>query len=202
MKKSIIILGLLFFTFIAKAQENEKHEFRVGYSDATFLIMGTGLSDAFGDAIVSGIYGAKIDNAEDSTLGMFEIGYRNRITERLKIGVDVSYLRTDKSFETKLPNSGGIEHNKRRAQYFLVLPTIEFSYVRTSFINFYGSAAAGIIMMQTKEIDNTNAYTDNATAFGFQVNPVGLRVGKKLGAFAELGYGYKGIIVAGISYKL
>ncbi|MDZ7738042.1 MAG: hypothetical protein U5K32_03030 [Bacteroidales bacterium] len=33
----------------------------------------------------------------------------------------------------------------------------------------------------------------------FQVSPLGFRLGKQIGAFAEIGFGYKGILNAGIS---
>ncbi len=44
--------------------------------------------------------------------------------------------------------------------------------------------------------------TTRNTIMKGQYTPVGIRLGGRLGGFAELGYGYKGIINAGISYKL
>jgi hypothetical protein len=39
------------------------------------------------------------------------------------------------------------------------------------------------------------------TNFSFQATALGFRVGKKLAAFAELGFGYKGIAQIGASYQ-
>ena len=35
-----------------------------------------------------------------------------------------------------------------------------------------------------------------------QYTPIGIRAGGRLGAYAELGYGYKGLVNLGISFKL
>ena len=41
-------------------------------------------------------------------------------------------------------------------------------------------------------------YTTN---FSFQISALGFRVGKNLAAYAELGFGYKGIVHFGASYQ-
>lgn len=47
---------------------------------------------------------------------------------------------------------------------------------------------------------STNIETQNVVKV--QYTPIGIRYGGKLGAYAELGIGYKGVFNAGISYKL
>ena len=50
----------------------------------------------------------------------------------------------------------------------------------------------GLAYVSTDEFNNN---------FSFQATALGFRVGKKLAAFAELGFGYKGIAQIGASYQ-
>ncbi len=50
------------------------------------------------------------------------------------------------------------------------------------------------LMLKGKNGESTQYFTGQLTAVGF-------RVGKTLAGFAELGFGYKGIVNAGLSYQ-
>jgi hypothetical protein len=199
MKKSIIILSLMISTFAATAQETEKHEIRAGISDAAGITIGEGLVNVLSNAIVSGLTGVKIKDTKNKTLGMFELGYRYRLSDRIKVGADLSYLQIDKSYQRTIAET--TTKYTRRGEYLLVLPTAEFAYIKTPLLTFYGTAAAGVLIGRDKELSSGKRYGDNSLSFAFQVNPIGLRVGKKIGAFAELGFGHKGIATAGISFR-
>ncbi|WP_369616205.1 hypothetical protein [Flavobacterium sp. CFS9] len=147
--------------------------------------------------MVSGITGVRYKDAKSTTFGMFEAGYRYNIGERFKAGGDLSYLRTEDKFEKSDTNPNTVT---RKSNYYMGMIIGQYSYIKTSFIDFYGSGGIGAISLSTKEEGN-GGYKDNALGFAFQVNPVGLRVGKTFGAFVELGFGYKGIATEGLNYK-
>jgi hypothetical protein len=67
-------------------------------------------------------------------------------------------------------------------------------------IQFYAMAGLGFYVMQST-VDNfsTSTQTYGPTV---QITPVGIRFGKKVGVFGELGYGYKGIVNTGLSIKI
>ena len=48
----------------------------------------------------------------------------------------------------------------------------------------------------------SSTQTYGAGVFKGQITPVGIRFGGRLGGYAELGYGYKGLLNLGISFKL
>lgn len=74
--------------------------------------------------------------------------------------------------------------------------------ITTKLKNRFISFAAGIILGKSAQTEPNKAFVKNDTAdFAFQVNPAGIRAGKKLGIFVELGYGHRGIISAGLNYK-
>jgi hypothetical protein len=67
----------------------------------------------------------------------------------------------------------------------------------------YGGAGAGLTHWREhdRDYDNTQ-YTEGGNDFAWQLTPIAFRVGGDLGVFAELGYGYKGVFNAGISYRV
>ena len=66
----------------------------------------------------------------------------------------------------------------------------------------YGFAGAGLLNWVEHDHDQDNtSYTETGNKFAFQFTPIGIRAGRSVGAFAELGYGYKGIIYGGVSYQ-
>ena len=195
MKKSIIVcvIFLTFGTTVVKAQEIGKHEVNLTYSDGIPMTFVEGFSNALSSAIL----GQKL-NSETTSSGNFGLGYRYQITERIRVGGDVAFQQE----QTKQSYKNNILIAKRTNNYFMVMPTLSFSYIKTEWLDFYGSAAAGVILDRyTSTEPNKPAVKDNNVDFAFQVNPAGLRVGKKLGGFVEAGFGHRGIISAGLNYK-
>ncbi len=194
--KSKFALTVLVLALVAagevKAQELEpKHEVRISYSDATPLTfanaLGRGLSDAFS------FFGSS--NTKSESIGMFNLAYRTRISRKWSLGGDVSFNST--TGDTKSENVTKHFNTKN----ILIMPEAEFSYIRTGMIDFYGNVSAGVNVASEKETAMGKSTSDTYYNFAFQVNPVGLRVGRRLGAFAELGLGYKGYVNAGVSYR-
>jgi hypothetical protein len=195
MKKSIIVcvIFLTFGTTVVKAQEIGKHEVNLTYSDGIPMTFVEGFSNALSSAIL----GQKL-NSETTSSGNFGLGYRYQITERIRVGGDVAFQQE----QTKQSDKNNILIAKRTNNYFMVMPTLSFSYIKTEWLDFYGSAAAGVIMDRyTSTEPNKPAVKDNNVDFAFQVNPAGIRIGKKLGGFVEAGFGHRGIISAGLNYK-
>ncbi|MFT6797792.1 MAG: hypothetical protein ACJART_002946, partial [Maribacter sp.] len=69
---------------------------------------------------------------------------------------------------------------------------IETDYRYISKPSFQMYSGIGLAYFTTGEYD---------TNFSFQGTALGFRVGKKLAAYAELGFGYKGIAQIGASYQ-
>lgn len=195
-------MGIISSTFAATAQESQKHEIRAGISDGIGLVTGIGFIDAAGESIRLQTSGSKMTNIRSTSFNMYEVGYRYRLSDQIKIGADIGYLNAEKVF--KSTTGANKTQEVRKANYLVFLPTAEFSYIKTPLLNFYGSGAAGAIFGRVQEVKNlTTGKTTgkNSVSFAYQVNPVGLRVGKRLGAFAELGFGYKGLATLGANFK-
>ncbi|MCF8236213.1 MAG: hypothetical protein K9G67_14550 [Bacteroidales bacterium] len=90
-----------------------------------------------------------------------------------------------------------------RRDFYTIAAEGRFSYLNASFFQMYSGVGAGITFNTDKFISTDNSEnSDTQTHFNFQINFLGLRVGNAFGAYAELGYGYKGIVNAGISVRL
>ena len=73
------------------------------------------------------------------------------------------------------------------------------NWVNRPAVQLYSALAAGATFMSG---DNNSGTTDHSTAFAFQVSPIGVRVGNTFSFFAEAGFGYQGLLSAGLALKL
>lgn len=202
MKKSIIMIAIgVMFSASVKAQTG-KHEIRISYSEGSSVKLKDEVLGGFADVIAGALLpGSNTYVQKDSRqIGVFGLGYRNQITERLKVGADLGYMKSDQTFSPKAGTKDNTGDIKKTQHFFIAMPVAEYSYIKTPWLNFYGSAAAGINLTSSTERKNGRAAKDNKLGFAYQVSPAGLRVGKKLAGFVEVGYGNKGIVTAGISF--
>lgn len=199
--KVSIILAMLLFIVVgpAKAQDLGKNEVHVGYSDGFTLAVLNSFGDVFSTALIDGLTGENTKLKDDSSFGMIEVGYKYQIKERLKLGIDVGYQKYSNTSITEKTS----RLVKRDANFILIMPNLSFSYIKTTLLDFYGSLGAGVLLSNDKVTLSTTSKSEKESNlnFGWQVVPVGLRVGKKLGGFLEAGIGTKGFVTAGLNYK-
>ncbi|WP_062052902.1 hypothetical protein [Aquimarina longa] len=190
---SILFILLLISTGISNlnAQENttKKNEIRVSVSDAIPLTF----SNAFASSIISGFdiaIGGKGYELNNATYGMLHLNYQRRLSDKTKIGVDFSYT----NFDYKNKNN---KSDSYKIHYLAIAPQFEYSYIRKNFFELYGNVSAGL----NRSFSKVDKKSISNYGFAFQVNPIGIRVGKKLGGFLEGGFGYNGFVNLGVSYK-
>ncbi|WP_223609602.1 porin family protein, partial [Chryseobacterium sp. OSA05B] len=178
MKKSIIIIATgLMFSATVKAQTG-KHEIRIGYSEGSSVKLKEDVLEVFTNAIVSALlpdvnpYVQK----DSKQLGVFGLGYRNQITDRLKVGGDLGYMKSEQTFVPKAATTNTMGDIKKTQHLFIAMPVIEYSYIKTPWLNFYGSAAAGVNLTSSTERKNGQTAKDSKVGFAYQVSPAGLRV--------------------------
>lgn len=106
------------------------------------------------------------------------LGYRYQFSEELKVGADFGY------------HSGTYDDHK--VKEFNGAASIDFTYSHGRTVEFYGSVGAGY-----------DLFTDIlANKFSYQFNPLAMRIGNgSIAGFAELGWGYRGLLTAGLAYK-
>ena len=208
MKKRFITLSLcvLASVSIASAQNSKmnssdggsKHEIRLSVSDGLTLtsvdILGMGLADA--------TLGSKRTDEKASII--YGLGYRYAIN-RFRVGADLGFAHTSSKLALKGEKAPSI---KEKELNFLILPTANFVYLKKGLVELYGSASAGVNLVRHSEEGLTEAVKEAAkkadltTKFAYQVNPIAIRIGNDhIGGFVEGGFGYKGFVTAGLSFR-
>lgn len=194
LKSAVILVVAVLSLSAANAQQAGKSEFRAFYGLYTYHERHT---DIFSHALVNGILGH--EKTEFTTFGMAGVGYRYHL-DRFSVGLDLGYSSEKEEVFKKASDKKPSQTFKVRR--YIVLPTASYSYYKKGILDFYGSASAGIEFNTRKQDNIKNAKTTTDKAFAYQVSPLGLRIGNEtIGGFVELGYGYKGFVSAGISFK-
>lgn len=84
-----------------------------------------------------------------------------------------------------------------------IMPAINFHYIRTKLFSVYGGGSAGVAawIYKTDYTDNSLNASGVKWMFAYQLTLIGMRVGKDVGGFIEMGCGYQGMLKAGLSLK-
>lgn len=178
MKKSFFILVIFtFFGFSLYAQEDEKvHEFRAHLSDGfTFTIT----------SLLSSVL-VPSEDPEISSTPHISASYRYHINPRFLIGGDIGFQSV-----TWKPDRGS-------TKFTTIMPLAEYYYLNKPKVKLYGNAMVGLGIGSFKD---SGGEITSGTFPSFQLNPIGVRIGRNYAGFAEVGAGVKGIFTAGFSAK-
>jgi hypothetical protein len=167
----------------APAQET-RHEVFAGIGDASLVF---DLKDVAGTIFSFGVV-----SYEDPS-GAFQItaGYQNHFAPRWSAGVTGSWARADRDV---LFLGTRVDQVERRL--WTAIAEARFHWLTLPSVDLYSSLGAGGAWT-TDRYELAGSHTDFDTAL--QLNVVGARVGRDLGAFAELGFGWHGIVKVGLS---
>lgn len=177
----------------AQAQEKGKQEFSIHIGGGTsndFVNIGSSISSSL---LTLGHITYK-DSKSTPSVG---VTYKYAIKNKWMILAD-AYYQSDKK-NAFVANSKIF--TQKSSYYTLGLGT-DYHYVSNDWLQLYSGASVAYTLVHDKFSNTTaNFKNGNQNSFNFHVNAIGLRVGKKLGASLELGFGYKGIANIGVSYQ-
>jgi hypothetical protein len=201
MKKAIIAIGFTLFSLHLSAQSYyrsyDHHDISVSYGMFTpsqFWVVNTlALNDSFPNELYVS------DNYKGS--GSISLTYRHMFkNENMLWGFSTGM--SNASWD--IYNIGSYEGVLKRTFYTLAIDW-QYRWRNQGVIQMYSGLDLGFTFVQ-ETFSPTEAsvkpITSNIGQFGYQVNAVGARFGKKFGGYAEFGYGYKGIINVGFSLQL
>jgi hypothetical protein len=130
-------------------------------------------------------------------------GYMYNISNRFSAGMELSFQSIKKTY--RLTRRGSQQaRGRKKLTAFLIMPKAKLTYVNGRIVQFYGDLAAGVgIINSTNRVENGSEgpHEYNTTTFAFQLNPIALRVGRRIGGFLKLGFGFQGFVTAGVSMK-
>lgn len=197
MKKLLLVVVILSFSvFNLKAQDMPKHEFKVGYGTLT----SNQFIDFFSDIVTYPISLGSINYEDEKYLGPLYLSYNYSINEWVDVGAIFAYERISESVLSRNDKIGDEVNNI----YTIGLQS-NFNYLHSDLVKLYSGVGVALTI-SSNEFENTSNQSlsvdkDVVEHFNFQVTAFGVRVGKGFGVFGEVGFGYKGILNAGVSYR-
>ncbi len=189
------LLGILTATAaFAKGSDSDfkKNELRggVGFLSSNELI------STYSDLLSTSLTGGNYSVSNEKTPGNFTLAYRYGLNKRLSLGSTFAYslLKSDVNFN-------GSKTGTSTNNYFTFAPEVEYKYLYTKNFRLYGFAGAGLTLNRQEVKEYGKVSTDYNPFFNFQVTPLGVQLGNKFGLYVEAGFGYNGIINAGLFAK-
>ncbi|TDE16661.1 hypothetical protein [Dyadobacter psychrotolerans] len=187
LKLPATLVAFLLITFNSKAQMVNRHEIQIG---AGIYANEAVVSDIL-ENFVRSLFGSDPKSIEPKT--MANLSYYYRIKPKIALGMGLGYNSAQHRDLHKQSNKPGFQ-TKTAVMAF----EIQFYYQEKDNISIYCEAGFGNFYRQDQMISYPDEIYSDA-AITFQATPLGIRVGKKVGAFIEIGYGYKGIVNLGLS---
>jgi hypothetical protein len=197
MKKYVFIITVLLWVNISVSAQYDyrKHQIEAGVG-----IWNTNeLVNTFSDMIISSLREGGVTMQDDMSYASWHAAYRYYFSKRLALGALFAY---DHAKSNALRE--GVEIGNLLKRHATVALEAEFGYLRTDFISLYGLAGFGGTRygLEYKPSGTTsNGFEAKSEAeyyFNYQLTPIGIRLGSTFGFFAELGFGYRGILNAGL----
>ena len=201
-KAFILCLGLLIVTStVSKSQQLNtirKNDIRLSYGTATLPMAAVGFGGMFisiGHAIIH-------DSILSSTLtsfGSLSFQYQYIFGKVLRFGGMITYQPiVDKYLFKKGEHTQTDSYN-----IFTLMPRVDFAYLNRGIFSLYSGFAVGLMVSTYNHNYSWQPDISGIDAnVAFQLNAIGIRVGKDLGGFIEFGTGFQGLINLGFSAKL
>lgn len=164
-------------------------EINAGYGIATLPDFINIFSSVLGAALVPGA----VERIDGKGLGNYFIQLNYYLTDRMAVGLEMSYAQYQTTF---IMNSGG--SNAYQSKYITPMILGKYNWLNRPSFKMYSSAAAGLSLYTGVGETSGNSKESH---LGFQLTPIGIRAGNKVAFFAELGFGYQGMVAGGISVK-
>ena len=202
MKKAVLLVpAIMMLSIISPAQESvpfKKNELVISYGVYSIPDISFELG-IFDKVFINNVFSRdSVRYCDVTSSGNITAGYHRYLGKVVAIGVlaTIDAIRHSVEFDkqTSFRSSGIV---------ISVMPAINFHYIRTSLFSVYGGGSAGAVawIYTTDFTDNSLNASGIKWTFAYQLTLIGMRVGKDVGGFIEMGCGYQGMVKAGLTLK-
>lgn len=193
---STVILAVAIIT-VGNAQEKGTSELSFGYGAETSNEIG----NAVGDVLTTIITLGTVSYEDAKYTGAFHAKYKYAVADNLLLGVSGAYEKAEDK-----ERFGSDIVAERKSKIYSVALESDYSYINTKHFRVYSGAGLGYRMVNIRSrptTASTNTKTSNERTHGlaYHINGIGIRAGGTIGVFAEVGYGYRGLVNAGLSIQ-
>lgn len=152
-----------------------------------------------------GFYEPTVRYAEAQMSGAVSATYRVSVFPGLSFGCAIAIERQQTGLLINNPDPAirnmlqiGVVNRTAIA----IAPECRVNYKTRTWIRYYGTVGFGHTFVSEVYKGTYSTETDRSGYFAFHLSPIGFRAGRRLCGFAELGFGYKGLLNVGVSYSL
>ncbi len=181
---------LPFYTMAQSADDLPRTEVYLGYG----ILSAQDVLTTFSSALATSLLPGYVERIDAKGFGTAFAGFDYFVGRRLSLGLQLNYAQYDENY--KLSNNTS---TTLQTSYLTPMVRSKLAWVHNPGFSFYSSVAAGATFLQSK--NPGNGQTDKSTGLAFHVSPIGLRVGRTVAFFAELGFGFQGLVSAGLSVR-
>ncbi|MCU0394917.1 MAG: hypothetical protein MUF29_03350 [Chitinophagaceae bacterium] len=193
-----LVTAMILGTGMVKAQSSYSGkralELKLGYGIAPVQNM----NDDFSTSLVPDLADPGYVSLKKDGSGMFSAGLRYQTASRFGFGLDMVYGKTT----TEYVYNTTLISKTVESQWFTLMARASYTYylneINLPHVELYGAVAAG---SSFRDARNEDGKTLNSSHLAYQITPLGVRSGRKIAIWAELGYGFKGLVNAGLSWK-
>ena len=145
------------------------------------IFEGASIGDALGsfDVTGGGVYGGSVILFPD---------------KKLSIGAD--FLVNANTSQASY-SSPGAAVKEFKMKYTSIMGRVDYHYINFHHFKLYGSTAVGASWRSA----SSGGQTETKTGFAYQITPIGVAFGGMIVGWAELGFGYRGILSAGVAVR-
>ena len=188
-RTTLVILSLLTLVSSNAYAQDQMHEIS--------LFAGTGslqdIAESFADIFPTIISLGYIREETEMVTPVLGLNYRYHHNKIVSVGVTFNYQQFENKFYLL-----DLDLFTTDVRYYTFMGRVDFTYLRRNIFQMYSGVGLGI-SHQNESGEDIESY--NKTHFAYQANLVGLRLGKEVAGFLELGFGCNGIVAAGIAYQ-
>jgi hypothetical protein len=186
-----VVMAFLFVSSINAQSKKSEIDLGVGVLSSNQII------GSMSDIIASTFLPDGVGMKNSSSPGAFHVGYKYSLSDRFALGPVVTYdLNTSEAW------ANNAKTGKFTSNYYTFSLEADYKFVNRDKFRLYALlGAGGSVLNQTYKENAGDKHSEKLTYFNFQVTPVGVKYGNSFGVFSELGFGYKGILCAGLFYR-
>ncbi len=161
----------------------------MGYGVATVPQLLEGISTALAAGLVPGGY----SSVELKGSGAIFATILFAPEKKFSYGLDLGIEKTKSTYNYSNGTSSELQNN-----WVSAMLRGDLKYVNKSALQLYGTLSAGAFVLKSKG----SSTSDSDMNIAFQFSPIGVRLGNNVALWAEGGFGFRGLLNAGLSVKL
>ena len=138
----------------------------------------------------------EFDTNISSSSGAIFFDYHIMLTRKINVGVAAGYEKIVKDVIINDELIGEVND-----KYFSLMGEVEYNYISRDILQVFSGISGGLTFRNENATIDDNEETAKTSFVSYHFDIIGIRLGRSFGAFAKLGFGFKGLLNGGISYE-